>query len=146
MMNQYVVDIARVIQLAVAPVFLLAGIGAMLAVLTGRLNRIVDRGRMLEKEMLATSDERKEEIIADFKRLACRARWISRAIMLASSSGLIVCLLIVSLFVGDVFTVGLSQLIALLFVLAMLSFSGAFVYFLREIFYATARLRIGPLR
>jgi|GEM_PF-5995159 len=64
--------------------------------------------------------------------------------MLASLTGLIVCLLIVALFVGDIFTIGLARVVASLFVLAMLSFSGAFVYFLREIFYATARLRIGP--
>jgi len=143
-MNDHITDIARLIQIAVAPVFLLAGIGGMLAVLTGRLNRIVDRGRAIEKEMLVASDMRQAEIHTEFARLACRARWISRAIMLASLSGLIVCVLIVALFVGDVFTIGLARVIALLFVLAMLSLSAAFLYFLREIFYATTRLRIGP--
>ncbi len=143
-MNEHIIDIARVIQLAVAPVFLLAGVGALLAVLTGRLNRIIDRVRVIETEVVGASDLRKDEIHAEFTRLSCRARWISRAIMLASLTGLIVCLLIVALFVGDIFTIGLARVVASLFVLAMLSFSGAFVYFLREIFYATARLRIGP--
>src|SRR2546422_6745844 len=38
----------------------------------------------------------------------------------------------------------LSGLIALLFVVAMLAFIGGLVSFLREIFLATANLRIGP--
>jgi len=50
-MNEHIIDIARVIQLAVAPVFLLAGVGALLAVLTGRLNRIIDRVRVIETEV-----------------------------------------------------------------------------------------------
>jgi hypothetical protein len=143
-MTEHITDIARVIQLAVAPVFLLAGVGAILAVLTGRLNRIIDRVRVIEEEVVTVGDVRKREIHAEFARLAHRARLISRAIMLASLTGLIVCILIVTLFVGDILTFGLARVIALLFVLAMLSFSGAFVYFLREILYATAALRIGP--
>jgi len=143
-MNEHIIDIARVIQLAVAPVFLLAGVGALLAVLTGRLNRIIDRVRVIEKEVVTVDHPRRDEIHGEFARLARRARLISRAIVLASLTGLIVCLLIVALFVGDVFTIGLARIVALLFVLAMLAFSGAFVYFLREVLYATAGLRIGP--
>jgi len=45
--------VAHAIQLAVAPVFLLSGIGAMLAVLTSRLSRIIDRGRALEAQLAA---------------------------------------------------------------------------------------------
>ena len=40
--------IAITIQLSVAPVFLLTAIGTMIAVLIGRLNRIVDRARIPE--------------------------------------------------------------------------------------------------
>ena len=40
-------DIGHAIQLALAPVFLLTGIAAMLGVMTGRLARIIDRGRFL---------------------------------------------------------------------------------------------------
>jgi len=42
--------VAHAIQLAVAPVFLLSGIGAVLAVLTNRLSRIIDRGRALDSQ------------------------------------------------------------------------------------------------
>ena len=37
------VAVAHAVQLAVAPVFLLTGIGAILAVMTNRLGRVIDR-------------------------------------------------------------------------------------------------------
>ena len=46
------VDIVHSIELAVAPVFLIAGIGALLTVLTNRLGRTVDRSRSLEMELM----------------------------------------------------------------------------------------------
>ena len=38
-------DLPKAIQLALAPAFLMTGIGALLNVMTGRLARIIDRGR-----------------------------------------------------------------------------------------------------
>jgi hypothetical protein len=49
--------IAKTIQLSVAPVFLLTAIGTMLAVLVGRLNRIVDRARILEEHLASVSKD-----------------------------------------------------------------------------------------
>ena len=39
--------ISQIMQAAVSPVFLLAGVGALLNVLSGRLGRIIDRLRFL---------------------------------------------------------------------------------------------------
>ena len=44
-------DIGRAIQLALAPVFLLTGIAALLGVMAGRLARIIDRGRQLTETL-----------------------------------------------------------------------------------------------
>ena len=41
-------SISEIMQTAVTPVFLLAGIGALLNVMTGRLGRIIDRLRYLQ--------------------------------------------------------------------------------------------------
>ena len=49
-MSTDITSIAHVIQLAVAPVFLLSGIAALLNVLNTRLSRIVDRARQLQNE------------------------------------------------------------------------------------------------
>ena len=53
-------DIAHVIQIAIAPVFLLAGIGAFLNVMTNRLGRVVDRWRSLEAELSGCDDARRQ--------------------------------------------------------------------------------------
>lgn len=50
----HIVNVAHVIQLSVAPVFLLSGVGVMLTVFTNRLARIIDRARVLEERLQAT--------------------------------------------------------------------------------------------
>ena len=45
-------DIGHIIQLSVAPVFLLTGVGTNLMVLTNRLGRITDRSRVLELSLI----------------------------------------------------------------------------------------------
>ncbi len=142
--DTHITDIAHIIQLAVAPVFLLSGVGVTLTVLTNRLSRIVDRARALEGRLAVAAESAKPGLHADLQTLSRRARFINRAITLTTSCGLLVCLVIVALFVGYFLRLDLSEMVALLFIVAMLAFVVAFVNFLREIFLATASLRIGP--
>ena len=51
------VAVAHAIELAVAPVFLLTGIAAILAVMMNRLGRIIDRARVLEDRLDNASPE-----------------------------------------------------------------------------------------
>ena len=139
-----ITDIAHIIQLAVAPVFLLSGVGVTLTVLTSRLSRIVDRARVLEDRLEGASKANKRRLHADLHTLARRARFINWAITLTTSCGLMVCLVIVALFVGYFLGVDLSEAIALLFIVAMFAFVVAFVFFLREIYLSTITLRFGP--
>lgn len=44
-------DIAHTIQIAIPPVFMLAGIGSPLGVVVHRLGRVVDRARVIEAEL-----------------------------------------------------------------------------------------------
>src|SRR5690242_18583634 len=126
--------IAHVIQLAVAPVFLLSGVGVTLTVLTNRLSRIVDRARVLEKH----SDEATtHEDLATLKR---RAKLVNRALTLCVVCALLVCLVIVALFVSPMVRVDLSGVIAFLFIGAMAAYVAGLLTFLREIFLATASL------
>lgn len=41
-------EIAHVVQLAVAPVFLLTGVGSILSVLTTRMGRVIDRAHRID--------------------------------------------------------------------------------------------------
>ncbi len=129
-----ITNVAHVIQLAVAPVFLLTGIGAFLSVLTTRVSRIVDRARQLNVD---TSGSHGERCV-----LARRARLANWAISLCISCALLICALIVVLFVGAFLSLNVSAAIALLFVSAMLALIAGLLCFLREIHMAIASQRL----
>ncbi len=131
-------DVAHIIQLAIAPVFLLTGVGTMLVVLTNRLARIIDRSRVLEDRLDAGPNE---HYMVELDTLYRRSHLINYAITLSTACGLLVCLVIAMLFVGDALDVEMNKLVASCFVLGMLALIGSFVYLLREIFIASRSLR-----
>ena len=121
--------VAHVIQMAVAPVFLLTGIGAILSVLTGRLGRLVDRFRALTE----TVSELPAIQARELKILTVRARWVHWAITLCTASALFVSLVIGALFVGAVANIDPSRIVSILFIVAMTSLIIGLGCFLREI-------------
>ncbi len=137
--------VAHAIQLSVAPVFLLTGIGAILSVMTNRLGRIIDRARLLEARFEAANlAEHRDQLRRDLGTLALRARLIGRAINLCTTTALLICTVIALLFLGVFFTLDPTIPVALLFIGAMCCMVSGLIMFLREIFIATANLRIGP--
>ena len=138
------VTVAHAIQLAVAPVFLLSGIGAIMVVLTNRLARIIDRARILEEGLDAASPKLHAGLRDDLQVLSRRAQLISRAITLCTVTALLVCMVIAILFLSAFMRFDASLSVALLFIAAMSAFFFGLLWFLREIYLATANLRIGP--
>ena len=118
------IDIAHLIQSAIAPVFLLTGVASTLGVLTNRLSRIVDRARVLE-EQLAGHPGEAPQLHGDLAVLARRAKNINIAISLATIAALLVALVVVTLFANAFFASELSALIALLFVGSRVCLSAA---------------------
>ncbi|OFZ96229.1 MAG: hypothetical protein A3H35_12035 [Betaproteobacteria bacterium RIFCSPLOWO2_02_FULL_62_17] len=138
-------DIPHVIQLAVAPVFLLTAVGTLLAVLTNRLGRSVDRRRVLASHLLdpeAQVAARAREELLDVEQ---RIRLIYAAIALAVLCAIFVCLLIALAFVDALIALDLARWVAAIFVLAMLALTGSLGVFLREIFLAVSGAR-SPIR
>lgn len=138
-------DITHLIQLAVAPVFLLSGVGVTLGVLTNRLARIVDRARVAERDVQShdgdtTAEERR------LKVLRLRARYINFAIAASTVSAVLVSLCVVLLFVHALGGWSLTTAIAVVFVASMLSLTVGLVAFLVEVRISTATLRIGGQR
>jgi len=131
-------SISSVIQLAVAPVFLLAGISGTLMVMSNRLGRIVDRGRFLKDKKPYADEEAMNEIRDELNRLDIRAAYTNWAITLATSCALLICLVIVSLFLGALLDVNVAGFVAFLFVVGMMFLSIALVLFLREIRLSTS--------
>jgi hypothetical protein len=140
----HVPEIAQVIQLSVAPVFLLAGVGAIVNAMSTRLGRAVDRARALETELPQAGASRAERIHVELGTLSHRARLIGRAMALAVLCALLVTVLLIAAFVDAFMATDLSFMLAGIFVAALLAFSGSLVVFLREILIASANLRIGP--
>ena len=121
--------VSHVIQLAVAPVFLLTGVGAILSVLTGRLGRLVDRYRVLTETQKPLLPKQAREL----KVLSVRAVWVHWAITLCTVSALFVVIVIGALFLGAVVDINPSRTVSILFILAMTSLIIGLGCFLREI-------------
>ncbi len=137
-------NVAHFIQLAIAPVFLLTAIAGMLAVLTNRLGRIIDRARVHEGRLRDAPPEEITEIAAKLAMQSRRAKLISRAIALCIATAILICTVIIVLFLGAFFQFGAAIPIALLFIAAMTTFVAGLLLFIREIYLATVNLRIGP--
>lgn len=138
------VAVAHAIQLAVAPVFLLTGIAAILTVMTNRLGRVIDRARILEERLERASPEALGTLRTDLAVLSKRAKLNGRAITLCTATALLVCTVIAVLFLSAFLRFDASIPVALLFIAAMLCFFLGLLLFLREIYLATMNLRIGP--
>jgi len=136
-----VTDVARLIQLAVAPVFLLTAVGTIIGVLTTRLGRAVDRSRLLEDRLRQLQPEGQRAVREELNLLSRRTRLVYGAIVLAVICALFVGLLIAVAFVDAFISIDLSKFIGLLFIGAMLAFILCLLVFLREIFLAVSNAR-----
>ena len=134
--------IAHLIQLAIAPVFLLAGIGAILNVLAQRLARVVDRARHLEAEFDSFDPAARNRAIAELSILSRRMTVVNHAISACTASALFVCLVVAILFVADLAEFAFARVIALLFILTMLLLIVGLLLFLYEIRLAMRSLRV----
>jgi hypothetical protein len=139
-------SVAANIQLAVAPVFLLSGIGSILAVLAARIGRVVDRARRVEVE------------IADLDRVNCPERWAEThvelrvldsrmasanwAIVLCTLAALCVCIVIAILFLGEIFPISAGAVVAPVFIAAMALLISGLLCFLYEVQIALRSVRV----
>src|SRR5438034_9702736 len=115
-MNIQLGDIGHIIQLAIAPVFMLSTVCTNLLVLLNRLARIIDRSRVLEERLdVAYNDIYMNELDVLYRR----SHLINIAIALCTACGLFVCLVVALLFIGDTVNITLDKYIAGLFVAAM---------------------------
>ena len=136
-----VIDVTRLIQLAVAPVFLLTAVCTIIGVLSTRLGRVVDRSRTLEDRLRQLAPQGQGPVRAELAVLSRRVRLVYASMTLAVICALFVGLLIAVAFVDAFIAIDLSKFIGLLFIGAMTSFIVALMVFLREIFLAVAMAR-----
>jgi hypothetical protein len=136
--------IAQVIQLAVAPVFMLTAVGTIIAALNIRLGRAVDRRRDLEERMPRMTPEEKPSARQELDAIGQRIRFVYYSILAAVVSGLFVCLLIAGAFLASFLRSDISYTIGAMFALAVLALTVSLILFLREIFIAVSTPRHIP--
>jgi hypothetical protein len=141
MQDTSVTATAHVIQLSLSPIFLLLGIGTMLAVITNRLGRIVDRARKLQE--LSHTERATPHVQRESHYLMLQRRMISQATTLLTIAALLVTLVVAVLFTAAIFELDASSLVATLFVVTMGFIFSGLVMFLREVLLATSKLRLG---
>src|SRR3954453_4017427 len=135
-------EIAPLISLAIAPVFLPAGIGSILNVLAQRLARVVDRARRLELEFETFQPDKQGPARPQLRRLDRRMTVVNPAISCCTASALLVCLVVAILFVADLASFRFGNPIAYLFILTMVMLIAGLLLFLWEVRLAMRSLRL----
>jgi len=134
--------IAHAIQLAIAPVFLLTGIAALLGVMANRLARIIDRARHYEDVWENLDEDARQLAREELGFLETRRHLAAWAINFCTTGALLVCTVIAALFADEFFEADLKWLAGALFVGAMLALIGGLACFLREVYVSTHTVRI----
>lgn len=142
--DPHVPEIAGVIQLSIAPVFMLTAVGTVIGALNIRLGRAVDRRNELEARLPSMSPDDLASAQEELATIARRIRFVYLSIVFAVISALFVALLIVGAFAGAFVRIELSYTIASMFICAMLALIVCLLLFLREIFLAVSTPRHVP--
>ena len=137
-----VTTVAQIIQLAVAPVFLLAGVGAFLNVCASRLARIVDRARSIEPRLFASRGPEHDRLQREIRLLDRRIGIVNWAIFFSVLSAVLICAVVVLLFAGGLTDAHFGTAIALLFIASMIAIGVGFFIFLVETRIASRSVRI----
>lgn len=135
-------QVTEAIRDAVAPVFLLTGIGSILAVITGRLARAIDRARLINHMDLDQREKHKVELNIAVHRVT----WLRRAIALATLAALSVCVSIVSLFISAESALNMQGLVMWSFIFSMCAVILALMCFLIEIFITSREVIVDSKR
>jgi Protein of unknown function (DUF2721) len=134
--------IAQQIQLAVAPVFLLAGVGAFLNVMANRLARVVDRARELGGAVESLDEAERARARGELRLLTRRINAANLAIGCCTTSALFVCLVVATLFIAAPTQLAVARFISWLFIAAMALLTAGLVVFLYEVRLAMRGIRI----
>ena len=133
-------DVTQAIQLALAPAFLLTALAGLLNVMTGRLARIIDRGRNLTE--VVPPRKLPDHVLAELSKLDRRRHLASVAITACTFAALLACLVIGMLFVEVYLGAPLRGAIGIGFFAATIALLVGLAYFLLEVLLATSTIRI----
>jgi hypothetical protein len=130
-----------VIQTAVGPVILISGVGLLLLSMTNRFGRIVDRSRLLARE-LPVAGANRDQLSAQLTILYRRAKVLRLSIILATSSVLLAGILIISLFLAALLRLEAALSVSLCFILCMAALIASLIVFLLDLQMSLTALRM----
>jgi hypothetical protein len=131
------------IQLAIAPVFLLTAVAAMIAAVAGRLARIVDRARALEDRLEAGTAKNPAVAFAELERLARRGWFVNAAMALLTLCALLIGATVMALFLGETTSIHVTREVSVFFLSGIVSFIVALLFFFAETILASEVIRFG---
>ena len=137
-MESHISDVSRVIQLAVAPVFLLTAIATMINAMNTRLGRVVDRRRLVLDRLKGGDKIQQIDSENELRSLYRRIRLAYLGILFSVLAALLVCVVVAGAFIGALVSVDLAEAVAVIFVLAMGSMIISLGMFLREVYLAVS--------
>ena len=129
-------DTSHVIQLSVAPAFMLAAIGTTMTILTNRLARVNDRTHKRREDRETADAPKCEQIDRELADLDHRTRIINAAVSTGAACAILICVLVGTLFLGNELGLAADRMVAALFTLAMAALIGTYGLLLFEIFVA----------
>lgn len=129
--------VISVLQTALTPAFLLVAVGSLLNVLTGRLSRIVDRSRDLQRQHAETEGDAHQRVVAELRIIERRMRVVGSSILLAVLSAIAVCIMIGLLFLMGLSDISGAAAAVTVFMVALALLSASLLQFVREIRLAT---------
>jgi hypothetical protein len=135
-------ELIPVIQTSVGPVILISGVGLLLLSMTNRFGRVVDRSRLLARELPGAVAADREHLAAQLAVLYRRTKIIRLAIILATASALLAGLLIMALFLAALLHVEAALLVTLCFILCMAALIASLVVFLVDLHVSLTALRV----
>lgn len=137
------IEIASLVQTAIAPIFMLVAVSNLLGVMTHRLGRVVDRARQLEVDLDSglTGEARAREV-RELHTLSRRITYVNRAITLCAICAVSICVVVALLFLGALFEWAVRLPVALIFIVTMAALIAGLGHFLAEVFVANRALRV----
>ncbi|QQN74200.1 DUF2721 domain-containing protein [Croceicoccus sp. YJ47] len=130
--------VQQILQLSLAPAFLLAAVAAMLNVMNQRLTWIVDRVERLERRAERGGLDRE---VQELPALLRRQKFAHVAINFSTGSALMICIVVSLMFVSAFIRPPLGTWVAAAWIAAMMGVFVSLLYFLLETQLATRSSR-----
>lgn len=135
-------DVAHIIQVSLAPVFLLTALATLLGNFSTRLARVADQVDTAARDMLTADAAEARGLSMRLSHLRRRSTLLDSAVVLACLGGVMTAVSILTLFVGALRDAATASVLFACFGVALISAVGALACFLGEILMASRGVRV----